>query len=76
MVQSATGAVGHADPQVLVLFDRVSDERVVVAFALVRFEAQNYNSFRWRIIIIVCAQSLNLRYINIVVIRYGTYCKP
>ena len=39
MAQSATGAVGPIDPDVIVSIDGVSDERVVVASALVRFEA-------------------------------------
>ena len=39
MAQSAAGAAGPADPQVVALIDGVSDERVAVAAALVKFEA-------------------------------------
>jgi hypothetical protein len=37
MAQSAAKAAVLADPQVLVLIDRVNDEKVVVEAALVRF---------------------------------------
>jgi hypothetical protein len=39
MSQLAAGASGPADPQVVTLIDGVIDERVVVAVAIVRFEA-------------------------------------
>jgi hypothetical protein len=39
MSQSAAGAVGLACPQVVALIEGVSDERVAVADAIVRFEA-------------------------------------
>ena len=39
MAHLATEVVGFVDPHVLVLIDGVSDERVVVDVALVRFEA-------------------------------------
>jgi hypothetical protein len=39
MVQSAAGAMGFVDSQVLVLIDGVNDKRLVVAVTLVRFEA-------------------------------------
>ena len=39
MAQSAAGAAGPVDPQVVALIEGVSDERVAVAAANVRFEA-------------------------------------
>ncbi len=39
MAESTTGATSHADPQVVALIDGISNERVALATALVRFEA-------------------------------------
>ncbi len=44
MAQSAAGAADPSDPQVVALNDGVSDERVAVAAALVRFEAALFKS--------------------------------